>query len=193
LDKTVNLCYIQARAGSKRFPGKNIALWKGKPMVADAIEKAKATGLFDIIAVSSDSPEILQIAHDYGVLPLWRTPEASSDTATDDDVASEVLSYFPNADIVCKLYPCIPLFPLHRFEAAYEFLKYMPNTHGVYFSDNKGIDSGSMYMFRASTYKQMKSIKLDAFPWTRSVMLDEWCQDINTPKDLEIAKQKAGL
>ena len=90
-----SLCYIQARAGSKRFPRKALALWNGKPMVADAIEKAKATGLFDYIAVSSDDPEILQIAVDYGVLPLWRSAKASSDTATDDDVAEEVVSYFP--------------------------------------------------------------------------------------------------
>jgi CMP-N-acetylneuraminic acid synthetase len=87
----MNLAYIQARSGSKRFPKKALALWKGKPMVADAIEKAQATGLFDYIAVSSDDPEVLQIAVDYGVLPLWRSPATASDTATDDDVAAEVL------------------------------------------------------------------------------------------------------
>ena len=96
-----NLCYIQSRGGSKRFPMKALALWNGIPMLGDAIQKAQATGLFDYIVVSSDSPEILQVAHDYGAMPLWRTAEASSDTATDDDVEREVLESFKNFDIFC--------------------------------------------------------------------------------------------
>jgi CMP-N-acetylneuraminic acid synthetase len=190
----MNLCFIQARGGSKRFPGKNLALWKGKPMVADAIEKAKATGLFDIIAVSSDSPEILQIAHDYGVLPLWRTPEASSDTATDDDVAREVLSYFPKVDNVCKMYPCIPLLTKSHIEIAcsvYDGTSAIND--GVYFTDKDGKDSGTIYIFRVSAWLRENSIALNKFNWGKMRLKDEECQDINTPDDLEIAKQKAGL
>jgi CMP-N-acetylneuraminic acid synthetase len=184
------LCYIQARAGSKRFPGKNLALWKGKPMVADAIEKAKATGLFDIIAVSSDSPEILQIAHDYGVLPLWRTPEASSDTASDDDVAREVLSYFPDVYVVCKLYPCIPL--ITKYDIIDLFDDYADNrSNGIYLVDDHGKDAGAAYIFTRSAFYKYKTIALNKFPWGGLVTKNA-C-DINTPKDLEIAKQKAGL
>jgi CMP-N-acetylneuraminic acid synthetase len=186
------LCYIQARAGSKRFPGKNLALWKGKPMVADAIEKAKATGLFDIIAVSSDSPEILQIAHDYGVLPLWRTPEASSDTATDDDVAREVLSYFPDVIDVCKLYPCVPLLDPKDMVQAHDWLwNKFGKYRGLYSVDTNGKDAGAFYFFDAQLAGQLNTIKLDKYPWGKYFLKE--CQDINTPEDLEIAKQKAGL
>jgi CMP-N-acetylneuraminic acid synthetase len=183
----MNLAYIQARAGSKRFPGKNLALWKGKPMVADAIEKAKATGLFDVIAVSSDSPEILQIAHDYGVLPLWRTPEASSDTATDDDVAREVLSYFPDADIVCKMYPCIPLITKTNIRELYNNFSDF-DCEGVYLTGMDFKDSGSIYIFRKKSYEEYGTISLLHFPWSTN-MTRNAC-DINTPADLEIAKQK---
>jgi len=186
----MNLAYIQARAGSKRFPGKNLALWKGKPMVADAIEKAKATGLFDIIAVSSDSPEILQIAHDYGVLPLWRTPEASSDTATDDDVAREVLSYFPKVERICKLYPCIPLIESKQIKSMFKHIM-SQRYKGGYFVGMNGKDAGACYVFRHSVYSYFGSISLDKYPWSHYIT-NNAC-DINTPEDLEIAKQKAGL
>jgi CMP-N-acetylneuraminic acid synthetase len=159
-------------------------------MVADAIEKAKATGLFDIIAVSSDSPEILQIAHDYGVLPLWRTPEASSDTASDDDVAREVLSYFPDTDIVCKLYPCIPLITEKDIN---DLMGFMDRNHysGIYLTDWNMKDAGACYIFSRANYEIFGSIALDVFPWVK--MSTRNACDINTLEDLEIAKQKAGL
>ena len=186
----MNLCYIQARAGSKRFPKKALALWNGKPMVADAIEKAQATGLFDYIAVSSDDPEVLQIAVDYGVLPLWRSPTTASDTATDDDVAAEVLRYFPDIDTVCKLYPCIPL--ISAYDIKWLFYMYdQASSPGVYYVDDDGKDAGAAYMFERKHFYDNNTIALDRFPWGK------WptphACDINTPEDLEIAKKKAGL
>jgi len=184
----VNLCYIQARAGSKRFPKKALALWKGKPMVADAIEKAQATGLFDYIAVSSDDPDVLQIAVDYGVLPLWRSPATASDTATDDDVYFEVIRYFPDAEIVCKLYPCIPLLKSSDIETAF-FSMVDASYYGLYGVDENGVDSGTFYMFMAEAVKD--SISLSRFKWNKFHL--SCVQDINTPDDLEKAKTKAGI
>ena len=143
----MTICYIQARGGSKRFPRKNLALWNGIPMVADAIIKAKATGLFDFIAVSSDDPEILQVAVDHGVLPLWRSAQASSDTATDDDVAREVLQYFPTATIACKMYPCIPLLQASHIDTACNIFNAVKKFYdGVYYVDVNNKDSGSIYI-----------------------------------------------
>ena len=184
-----SLCYVQARGGSKRFPMKALALWNGIPMLGDAIQKAQATGLFDYIVVSSDSPEILQVAHDYGAMPLWRTAEASSDTATDDDVAREVLAYFPNTDIVCKLYPCIPLITKTDILELYDFYDKRV-CDGVYFTDQCYKDSGSAYIFNKKIYDKKKSISLKKYQW--SMMRTFHACDINTPEDLEIAKQKAG-
>ena len=186
----MNLCYIQARAGSKRFPKKALALWNGKPMVSDAIEKAQATGLFDYIAVSSDDTDVLQIAVDYGVLPLWRSPATASDTATDDDVAAEVLRYFPEARAVCKLYPCIPLITIGDIDELYSHLRFKMN-HGIYLTDNNMKDAGACYVFRRDSYDMLGSIALNIFPWTK-LSTNNAC-DINTPEDLEIAKKKAGL
>lgn len=187
-----NLCFIQARGGSKRFPGKNVALWNGVPMLVDAINKAKATNLFDTIAVSSDDVEILSMAAKNGAMPIWRTPEAASDTATDDDVAREVLSYFPKINIVCKMYPCIPLIDPADIRAAYMgFVCDDNNYDGVYAADGSGKDAGAYYIFTRSAFYKNNTIALDRFKWYKHFLIK--CQDINTPEDLEEAKRKAAM
>jgi CMP-N-acetylneuraminic acid synthetase len=181
----MNLCYIQARAGSKRFPGKNTALWNGFPMVEDAIKKASTTECFDITAISSNDPICLHIAKMNKVLPLWRSEYASSDSATDDDVAKEVLAYFHHADIVCKLYPCVPL--LKWTDIYYAF--HGKWKYGIYSVDKNGKDAGAFYIFRKHYFDLYGTLALNAYPWDTYPL--DVCQDINTPEDLEEAKRKA--
>ena len=76
----LRLCTICARGGSKGVKGKNVRSMLGKPLIAHSIEQARATGLFDAIAVSSDSDQILEIASTYGVDHLIKRP---ADLATD--------------------------------------------------------------------------------------------------------------
>jgi CMP-N,N'-diacetyllegionaminic acid synthase len=76
------LCTICARGGSKGVPGKNIRPLLGKPLIAHSIEQARRSGLFDAVAVSSDSEAILQAARDAGADVLVRRPEEmATDTA----------------------------------------------------------------------------------------------------------------
>lgn len=76
------ICTICARGGSKGVKGKNVRPLLGKPLLAHSIEQAKATELFDLIAVSSDSDQILDIAKQYGANVLVQRPEElASDTA----------------------------------------------------------------------------------------------------------------
>lgn len=185
----MNVCYVQARGGSKRFPRKNLALWNGKPMLADAIDKALDSCLFDIICVTSDNAEILRLAGNMGAIPIWRTPEASSDTATDTDVARETLRYFPAADYVMKLYPCVPLLTEDDIHSAFDVMR-LNNAHGIYGVDDQGIDSGSFYIFKHSSFITYDTLALDEFPWMRYTL--DRCQDINVPGDLEKARMKAG-
>ena len=79
----MNLCVIPARGGSKRIPRKNIREFCGKPMIAHAIEAAKASRIFDCLLVSTDSEEIGQIARSYGAdIPLARPRHLADDYAT---------------------------------------------------------------------------------------------------------------
>lgn len=76
------ICTICARGGSKGVPGKNIKIVGGLPLLAWSIKQARDCGLFDVLAVSSDSTEILEIAKFYEVDVLVERPsEMASDHA----------------------------------------------------------------------------------------------------------------
>ncbi|MBJ6359979.1 cytidylyltransferase domain-containing protein [Paenibacillus sp. GCM10012307] len=76
------LCTLCARGGSKGVPGKNIRPLLGKPLLAHSLLQAQTSGLFDTIAVSSDSEEILQTALKYGAnLLITRPPDLAGDEA----------------------------------------------------------------------------------------------------------------
>lgn len=76
------LAVICARGGSKGVPQKNTRLLGGIPMIAHTINQAKESGIFSEIAVSSDSDDILGVAHEFGIRHLISRPaELASDTA----------------------------------------------------------------------------------------------------------------
>ena len=76
------ICTICARGGSKGVKNKNFRDLAGKPLLAHTIEQANESNLFEEIAVSSDSPEILEVANKYGVRHLINRPaELATDTA----------------------------------------------------------------------------------------------------------------
>lgn len=76
------LCTICARGGSKGVKGKNVRMLAGKPLIAHSIEQARASGLFDTLAVSSDSDEILEVARKWGCDYLIKRPaELATDQA----------------------------------------------------------------------------------------------------------------
>ena len=56
---------IPARGGSKGIPLKNIVLLMGRPLLAYTCEAALASHCLDRVVVSTDDPEIAQIAREY--------------------------------------------------------------------------------------------------------------------------------
>src|SRR3990167_948087 len=74
---------IPARGGSKRVVNKNVKLLCGKPLIAWTIEVALASKHITELVVSSDDPNILSIAAEFGTTPLKRPVElAQDDTPT---------------------------------------------------------------------------------------------------------------
>ena len=71
----IRLCTICARGGSKGVKGKNLRPLFGRPLIAHSIEQAKASGIFDLLAVSSDSDDILEVARRYGCDYLIKRPD----------------------------------------------------------------------------------------------------------------------
>lgn len=72
---TPRICTICARGGSKGVVNKNIRILDGKPLVAHSIERARASGMFACIAVSSDSDAILDAAEAWGADYRIRRPD----------------------------------------------------------------------------------------------------------------------
>ena len=85
------LCLIPARGGSKRIPRKNALPLNGIPLLAHSIRAAKYANVFHKIVVSTDDPELKQIALNEGVEVDNRPPEMATDTATKVQVVKEYL------------------------------------------------------------------------------------------------------
>jgi CMP-N,N'-diacetyllegionaminic acid synthase len=88
--QSMTLCTICARGGSKGVPNKNIRLLDGKPLIAHSVERAVQAGIFDAIAVSSDSDDILSAASDSGATLLIKRP---ADLATDQAAKLPVIRH----------------------------------------------------------------------------------------------------
>jgi len=83
MTKLSTLCVIPARGGSKGLPGKNIRELLGKPLLAWTIETALASEVIDDVMVTTDSPEIAEVAKQYGAnVPFLRPEELGEDLAT---------------------------------------------------------------------------------------------------------------
>jgi CMP-N,N'-diacetyllegionaminic acid synthase len=71
-------CIIPARGGSKRFPGKNIALLNGKPLITYSIEAWSKSKYYSGPAiVSTDDDDIGSIARQTGALVAKRPGDLS--------------------------------------------------------------------------------------------------------------------
>lgn len=83
---------VPARSGSKRIKDKNITLIGGHPLIAYTIAAARASGVFDRVIVSTDCPNIAEIARSYGAeVPFLRPTEYAGDTSPDIDFVLHVL------------------------------------------------------------------------------------------------------
>jgi len=75
---------ILARGGSKGIPGKNIIDFCGKPLLAWSIIQAIGAKSVTSTWVSSDDPEILEVATEYGAKTIARPDDISVDTASSE-------------------------------------------------------------------------------------------------------------
>lgn len=82
---------IPARSGSKGLKDKNIAILRGKPLIAYSIEAALHTGLFERTIVSTDSEHYAEIAEQYGAEIMMRGQQLSDDKATTYMVLEDIL------------------------------------------------------------------------------------------------------
>jgi CMP-N-acetylneuraminic acid synthetase len=107
----VVVAMVTARGGSVGFPGKNLASFLGRPLVAHAVRTAVAVRLVDRVVVSTDDDAIAAAARGEGAEVVGRPPElATADSRSADAVlhAAGVLGLADQAVLVL-LQPTSPL------------------------------------------------------------------------------------
>ena len=89
------LVVIPARAGSKGLPGKNWKSLHGKPLIQYTLEVALACFAPNEICVTTDAPEVVEIAEKLGLnVPFVRPEELASDMAGSREVLLHALDFW---------------------------------------------------------------------------------------------------
>ncbi len=168
------IAIIPARSGSKGLKDKNIRELNGKPLIAYSIEAALASGLFNVVHVSTDSRKYAEIASSYGAdEPFLRDYKNSGDDSSSWDVVREVLSKYIEIgkvfDICVLLQPTSPMRTSDDIKAAYSlFLERNAESltsvtevdHPIQWCFRLD-DSCSMRDFASSPYKDMRRQQLE--------------------------------
>ena len=104
----MRIAVIPARGGSKRVPRKNIRTFAGQPIIVWPIKAALSSGLFDQVVVSTDDPEIAEVARMTGAsVPFMRPENLSDDYADTKSVIRHGISELKlKTEVqVCCIYP----------------------------------------------------------------------------------------
>lgn len=131
------LAIIPARGGSKGVPKKNIKVLAGKPLIAWTIEECKKSGKLTRIIVSTDDPEIADVARTHGAeVPFMRPAEISGDLSTDVEFIEHALDHLKESegyepDVVLRLPPTSPLRTAEDIDRGIETLLQSPDADAV--------------------------------------------------------------
>lgn len=121
--KTI-LALITARGGSKGIPKKNVVDLGGKPLLAWTIEAAKKNTHIDRLVLSSDDPEIIRVAKQFGCeVPFVRPAELALDNTPSMDVILHALdSLDTRYDYLLLLQPTSPFRTAAHIQSAIDYL-----------------------------------------------------------------------
>lgn len=114
MEKLLIHTLIPARGGSKSIPRKNIRIYKKLPLLAHSIKISKNISIIDKTVVSTDCPEIKEIAIKNGAeVPFLRPKEISGDLSTDYECFTHYVMWLkenkqPIPDILIHLRPTYP-------------------------------------------------------------------------------------
>ncbi|HWY61197.1 MAG TPA: acylneuraminate cytidylyltransferase family protein [Rhizomicrobium sp.] len=115
MSKPYVVAIVPARGGSKGVKGKNVRPLGGHPLIAWSIAAGNACPRIDRLIVSTDAPEIADIAKTYGAeVPFLRPAALASDRSPDRDFVIHALDWFRDhenrdPDFLVHLRPTTPL------------------------------------------------------------------------------------
>lgn len=122
--------FIPARAGSRRFPNKNIVQFFGHPLMAYAVRVAISSGVFSEVYVSTDSAEYARIARAYGAVSVMRPEELSTDDSPDYEWIAHMLQATGAGDFAV-LRPTNPFRSVATIQGAVKLFKSHPEVSEV--------------------------------------------------------------
>ena len=130
------LAVVPARGGSKRVPRKNLLPLHGRPLLEWTVSFAAGSGLFDVVAISSDDSEIIDCSTKAGAVSFGHRPkDLSSDHASSVDVALHELQCAEaingEFDYLALLQPTTPYRNPNRFRDAIALLDEHPDVPSV--------------------------------------------------------------
>ena len=127
------LALVPARGGSKSLPRKNILSLGGHPLIAYSIAAGLAAQGVSRLVVSTDDPEIAEVARSYGAeVPFLRPPALAQDDTMDFPVVEHALAFLEAHDgfrpaVVVQLRPTSPLRPVDLVDRGLEVLARHPD------------------------------------------------------------------
>jgi N-acylneuraminate cytidylyltransferase len=131
------LAIIPARGGSKGIPRKNIRPFAGYPLIAYSIAAASQAQSAIRVIVSTDDPEIADVARHFGAeTPFLRPAELAADRTTDLPVFQHALGWLAEHEnyhpkIVLHLHATSPVRPRGFVDQAVRLLNVNPDTECV--------------------------------------------------------------
>ena len=190
------LCTICARGGSKGVKNKNIKELNGKPLIAYTIEQAKKSGLFEHIAISTDSDAIAKIAQEYGAEVFFkRDAEMASDTAGKLDVIRDAFvrseeHYLQKFDYLIDLDATAPLRDVEDIVNSFQqflenkndnLITAMPSRRSPYFNLIEQDKNGKVYLskrldttiLRRQDAPKSYDMNASIYIWKRDIILNE--------------------
>ena len=131
----MKIAVIPARGGSKRIPRKNVRPFHGQPMITWPIAAALETGLFDHVVVSTDDPEIAEVARAAGAsTPFLRPAELADDFTGVIPVIAHAMTAMEEstgkaAELVCAIYATAPFVSAADIRRGHDALIAAPAQH----------------------------------------------------------------
>ena len=129
-DVRVNILgVIPARGGSKGIPRKNIRPVAGRPLIAYTIEAARKARSLSRVIVSTDDPEIAEVARAWGAeAPFLRPAELARDDTPGPEPIIHAVEWLRDhegyrPELVMKLQPTSPLREARDIDAAVEIAR----------------------------------------------------------------------
>jgi len=121
--------FVAARGGSKALPGKNLADFGGKPLIAWTIEAAVGAAAVSRTIMTTDDPRIADVARRYGAeVPFMRPAELAVDEAPVNEAIIHGLEWLAanegyRPDVVMLLQPTSPFRNAADIDAALALMR----------------------------------------------------------------------